>query len=299
MRKSMNSLKKRESIAGWGFILPALILFIVFTFIPIISIFYYSLTEWTGIAPPVFIGFDNFIDIFHNKTFYVTISNNIKFLILGVPLWTFFPLVIAVLLFEEVRGWKVFRAVYFFPSILSIAVIGNVFKFLFTGSGPFNTILRFFHLDFLALDWWANGSTAIPLIVQIINWVGFGVPMLIYLAGLANIDQSILEAARLDGANWGQRLRYIFFPSLKRLIQLNLVLNILYCFTSLFGYIFTMTSGGPGYETTVIEYLIYLMAFKSQKMGYASALCVVLAIFLAFISGAQFLLFERKEKKHV
>lgn len=294
-RKTVYSkLKRTENKFGWFFVAPATILFLVFMFIPILQVIYYSFTEWDGMSQPVFIGLANFIELFQSDVFYKCITNNFKFLILGVPLWTFFPLVIAVLLFEEVKGWKFFRSAFFFPTVLSVVVTGTLFKTMFDYNGVVNEMFRSIGLDIFAKEWWATGATAIPLMVIIMNWVGFGTAMLIYLAGMSNISESVIEASYLDGANWFQRFRYIFLPELKGLIQLQILLNVLYCFTSLFGYIYVMTKGGPGYETTVIEYLVYQKAFTSREMGYASALSVVLALIVSAISLIQFKFFRGK-----
>lgn len=294
--KIKNRINKWETISGWLFVMPAALLFATFTLYPIISVFYYSTTKWTGLSTPEFIGLANFQDILQSEAFYSIISNNFKFLFLGVPLWTFFPLIIATLIFQQVRGWRFFRSAFFFPTVLSVVVTGSLFRSLFQYQGVFNIILRNIGLGFLAKDWWGSGATAIPMLTVIINWVGFGSSMLIYLAGMSNISESVIEASLLDGANWWQRFRHVYLPELKRLIQLNVVLNIMYSFTSLFGYIYTITKGGPGYETTVIEYLIYLKAFTSREMGYASALSVLLGILVACISVIQFVVLRKKEK---
>lgn len=287
--------KLRENLWGWCFAGPAAILFFVFLFIPIMQVVYYSMTRWDGLSAPEFIGLQNYIDIFHSDVFYTCISNNFKFLLLGVPLWVFFPLIIAVLLFEEVKGWKFFRSAFFFPTVLSIVVLGTLFKTLFNYNGAVNRILGAIGLDALAMDWWASGKTAIPALVIIMTWTGFGTAMLIYLAGMSNIDPSIIEASYLDGANWLQRFVHIFMPELRGLIKLQVMLNIIYCFTSLFGWIYVTTQGGPGYETTPVEYLIYLKAFTSKEFGVASSLSVILALIVSILSLIQAKFFTNKE----
>lgn len=294
-KSNVSAMKRKENVWGWALVLPAAALFITFMFIPIVQVIYYSFTEWNGMGTPEFVGFQNFLDIFASDVFRTCIGNNFKFLLLGVPVWSFFPLVIAVLLFEEVKGWKFFRSAFFFPTVLSIVVVGTLFKTLFTYNGAINSLLRAIGLDVLAIDWWSSGNIAIPALVIIMNWTGFGTAMLIYLAGMSNIDQSIIEASHLDGANWFQRFRYIFMPELRGLIKLQIMLNILYCFTSLFGWIYVTTQGGPGYETTVVEYLIYQKAFTSREFGYASALSVILAVIVSILSLLQSRFFSGKE----
>lgn len=291
----INRMNLKENLWGWFFVAPAAVLFLTFMFIPILQVVYYSTTSWDGLSAPKFVGIANFLEAFSSDVFRTCISNNFKFLILGVPLWVLFPLIIAVLLFEEVKGWKFFRSAFFFPTVLSIVVLGTLFKTLFNYNGAVNTLLRAVGLDALAIDWWSSGNLAIPALVIIMTWTGFGTAMLIYLAGMSNIDPSIIEASYLDGANWGQRFVHIFMPELRGLIKLQIMLNIIYCFTSLFGWIYVTTQGGPGYETTVVEYLIYLKAFTSREFGYASALSVILAVIVSVLSVIQAKFFSGKE----
>lgn len=281
-----SALRRKQTIAGWLFSAPALVLFTAFVLIPIIYVFVYSFTKWDGMGTPRFIGFDNYTSIFGSSEFRAAIGNNFKFLLVGVPIWTFFPLVIAVLLQDEVRGWRFFRSVYFFPTVLSTAVISMLFKSFFLYAGPANKLLGL--LGIAPIEYFANGNIAIFLVITIINWVGFGSAVLIYLAGMSSFSNEVFEAAYLDGANWFQKVIYITLPLLKPTIQLTVMLNVLTVFTALFGYIFMMTGGGPGYETTVIEYLLYLKAFKTHDFGYACALAVVLFAIVSVITLVQF-----------
>lgn len=294
-KKTKSNFNKIDRRWGLFFVAPAAILFTTFVLIPVISIIVYSFTEWNGMSTPKFIGFQNYIEIFRSSEFVTVITNNIKFLVLGVPLWTFFPLFVAFLLFEEVKGWKFFRSAFFFPTILSTVIVGSLAKSLFQYDGMVNNILINIGLERFVMEWWASGTTAIPIMVLIMNWVGFGSTVLIYLAAMSNLSSSVLEASLLDGVNWFQKVRYIVLPQLKGVIQLNVILNIMYCFTSLFGYIYVITKGGPGYETTTIDYFIYQKAFTSKEMGFACALSVFLAFIVAVVSLIQYKLFNKKE----
>lgn len=288
----MNKAKNKDQLAGWIFILPALILFTIFILIPMISTFYYSVMQWDGMGDKVFIGLQNYINIFNSPEFFVSITNNFKFLLLGVPVWTVFPLLIAVLLHEEVKGWKFFRSVYFFPTVVSGAIIATLFKTFFMYDGPINEILGIFGLE--GIEWFAEGNIAIGLIVFVINWTGFGSAVLIFMAGMANFSTEIFEAAELDGAKWWEKFRFITIPLLKSTIQFVIMINVMASFSGLFGTVFMMTGGGPGYDTTVLEYLIYLKAFKLHDMGYASALSVVLFFIVLIITLLQRLVTNKK-----
>ncbi len=264
----------RKQIEGMLYILPAMLLYFCFVLIPIVCIFVYSVMKWDGMGDMTFIGLENYITIFKSSEFWISITNNMKFFIIGVPLWTLFPLVVAVLLQEEVKGWRFFRSAYFFPTVISTSILSTLFKTLFRYDGAANSILSVFGFD--AIEWFAYGNIAIGLITIAINWMGFGSAVLIFLAGMANFSNEIFEAANLDGASWWAKFRYITVPLIKPTLQFVIMLNIMSVFSGLFGFVFMITGGGPGYDTTVLEYLLYVKAFKLHDMGYAAALSVVL-----------------------
>ena len=161
-----------QNLEGWLFSATAFILFSIFVLYPIISVIYYSFTKWDGMGEATFIGLSNYVEIFRSTEFFTSILNNVKFLVFGVPIWTIVPLVVAVFLYEEVLGWKFFRSAYFFPTIISTAVIASLFRSFFLYSGAVNSILGVF--GFEAIEWFAHGNIAIGLIIFVITWVGFG-----------------------------------------------------------------------------------------------------------------------------
>lgn len=281
----------------WGilFSVPAIVFLTAFMAVPILCVFILSFTSWDGMSEIQFIGIRNFIQIFQDDEFKTSILNNFKFLLIGVPLWTMTPLIIATLLYEEIKGFKIFRTAFLFPTVLSASIIGIIFKAFFSFRGPVNEILKAFGLDFLALDWFASGDTAIPLIALIINWAGFGSATLIFLSAMSSIDNSVYESAMIDGAGWWTRFFKITLPMINNVTVFVIILNIISAFTSLFNYIFVMTNGGPGYETSVLEFIIYTKAFRSNQMGYACALAVVMFAVIAFLSFATLMISRRKD----
>lgn len=296
--KEKHKIRKRdkvETIWGYVFVIPALVILVIFMLVPILEVFYYSLTDWNGMTSSSFVGLDNFKAIFSNPDFYTVLKNNMVILILGVPLWTIFPLVIATFLYEEIKGFKFFKTVYFFPSVLSIVIVGTIFKSLFGYTGPINQVLKIIGLDQFVINWFGHGSTSLPIIVSAVNWAGFGSAILIYLAGMSAIDPCVYEAAQLDGVTWWQKTRYITLPLTKNVIEFTIVLNIIHAFSQMFSYVLVMTSGGPGYESTVLEYFIYLRGFRAGEMGYASALSVILFMIVLAISLLQSLVSKGKE----
>lgn len=274
-----------ESFFSYMAILPVIVILIIFMAIPIMNVVYHSLTLWDG-QTTKFIGFANYADMFTNSTFWYVIVNNLLFLI-TVPVTVIFSLIISVLIYEEVPGWRFFRSMFFLPYVLSAVVVGFLFRSLFAYDGPINQILKGIGLGGLAIDWLSSRGTAIFVIVLAVVWTQLGYGMLVYLTGLSSVSPSVFEASKIDGANWLQRLVYITIPMLVRTTEFLVIINTIFAFTSLFDYIFTITRGGPGYDTTPINYWIYMKAFRSNEMGYACALALVLFAILFLVEIIQ------------
>lgn len=270
----------------WGkiFVAPAVVFLLLFMLVPIVSVFALSFTSWDGMSSINFIGISNFTDIFADQNFWQVIKNNFIFMFIGTPVWTITPLIVAALLYSGIKGAGFFRSTFLFPTVLATSVLGIVFKSFFGLNGPMNALFKAMGLDFLAINWLGSGTTSIPLIIMIINWAGFGSATLIFLAGMSSIEPSVYESALLDGAGWWTRFFKITLPMIFNVTMFVIILNVIASFTSLFNYVFTMTNGGPGYETTVMEYLVYLKAFRSNQFGYACALSVILFVVIMVIS---------------
>jgi ABC-type sugar transport system permease subunit len=265
---------------------PIVALVATFVVYPVGSIVYHSFTRWDGISPAKWIGVANYTRLIHDETFHVAIRNNLLFA-LAVPLWVIVPLVVAVLLHERIPGWRFFRATVFVPAVLSTVVVGIVWSAILGFDGPLNTFLRSLGLGGLAHEWLADARYSIPAIMIVVLWAGFGYNTLIFLAGLAAVDEELFDAARVDGAGWWQRLWYVTIPSLRRTIELVTVLNVIGAFAYMFTYIYVITGGGPGFDTYVTEYYVYQQAFSFGNMGYASAVGVFLMLITIAVAVLQ------------
>jgi multiple sugar transport system permease protein len=262
---------------------------LVFTIYPLSSAVFHSFTSWDGISPARWVGFGNFVKILSDPQFYLLLLNNV-IIMASIPVQIFVSLILAILLYEKVAGWRFFRSVYFMPYVLSAVVIGCLFSTFFSYEGPVNILLRALGLKALALDWLSSGATGMLVIIVSIIWASFGQGMIIFLSGMACISPSIFESARLDGAGWWRRLFKIVLPMIGRSIEFFIVISVIWSFTGTFSYIFTITQGGPGYETTPVDYMIYTKAFVdtgSNNMGYACALAMILFALVLVISRAQ------------
>ena len=268
---------RTSTLAGYLFLLPACLLLLIFRVIPAGSAVWHAFTAWDGVEAPTWVGLANFAELLRDKIFWSAITNNFL-IVLTVPLWLLVSLVLALLIHQEVFGWRFFRAAFFLPSVLSPVIIGTLFAAFLGPSGPVNQVLKAVGLKFLALEWLGNPHSALPTLIMVILWGIFGHGVIVFLAGLAAVPKEIFEAARIDGATGWTYLWRIVVPSLRHVIEFWGVNLVVWSFTSLFAFIYVMTQGGPGYATMLVSYQVYQQAFEADRMGYACA--VGTALFL-------------------
>lgn len=280
-------MRRSDQLFPYLAVLPALLVIGALMLYPIAYSFYLSFMKTDGLTFQ-FVGLGNYAGLLRDDDFWRVLLNNFLFL-LSVPLILIASLICAVLMYEQVWGWKLFRVVFFVPSVISAVVIGLLFRNFFAYDGPVNQLLE--RLGVPVVDWLGSGQTAIAVIILALVWSSFGYGMLILLSGMSSIDPHVFEAARLDGASWWQRVRHITLPLISRPMRFLSIINVIYTFTSLFGFIFVMTSGGPGYETTTVDYFIYLKAFAGFDLGGGAALAVLLFLIVMLLTMVQFRLF--------
>ncbi len=277
------SFNRRDKIIGLFAVLPALVVVMGFMIYPVLFALYISFNKSNGVKFE-WVGLDNYVKLLVDPLVHQVFLNNLKFLI-SVPLVIFVAVIVSVLLFERVRGWKFYRIIYFLPNVLSAVVIGIMFKQIFGYYGVVNEILAWAGAE--RIQFFTTGNLAITVIILALVWAGFGYQSLLLLSGLTAIDPSVFEAAALDGAGWWKRLWYITLPNIRRVLGFVFIINVLYTFTALFGFIYVMTAGGPGYDTTTIDYLVYLKAFETGNKGPGAALAVMLFVFIGLLTVLQ------------
>jgi multiple sugar transport system permease protein len=285
------TLRRRESLIAYLSLLPAFLLVAVVIWYPVSRTLYQSFTDWNG-ATSTWIGWRNYERIVANGELLLLLRNNLIF-VLAVPGILLISLVVTVLLFEEVPGWRFFRSVYYLPTILSAAVVGTLMRIMFTSRGAVNDLLGRAGLEQFQHDWLGTVSTAFMVLILAFYWQTLGQGVLIFLAGMSAIPADLLDAARLDGAGWWNRLTRIIIPLLIPTIAYFVLINVIWIFVGLFGLVYTVTKGGPGYATTPFDLMIYRKAFEAGEMGYASALSVILFLIVLGISAVQLRTFDR------
>lgn len=281
---SGGSLKRAERRAGILFVLPLVVITGALLFLPLAQTAYYSFTRWNGITSS-WVGLDNYSRMFHDPVLSQVVVNNLL-LLLAIPFAILIPMIVAFLLHAHVFGWRVFRSVYFLPTAISWVVIGMVSLRVFAQRGLLNEVLGFLHIP-ITTDFLASDATAMIAISITFIWSTFGTNTIIFITGMATLDRDVYESARVDGATAWQVFRYITIPLLMRFIQFAFILTLITGYTALFSLIFVMTSGGPGYGTTTLEFLIYQKAFAQGVFGYAAAMGIVLFVIVFAISLVQ------------
>jgi ABC-type sugar transport system permease subunit len=265
---------KTGKLTPYLFLLP-MILLLVFGFgYPLVAIFDFSLRRIRGASGP-FIGLENYRQVFKDDVFHQAVSHNLV-LLLAVPIMIIISILIAVILYEQVKGWRFYRSILFVPYILAVPVIGVVFSNILQLNGVLNETLRSWGLGNLALDWIGNPNLTLWSVMAVIIWreVGFGI--VLFLARLLSINEELIDAGKVDGANWWQRLWFVIIPQLRTVIEFYGVVSIITMLAWIFSYIYTISRGGPGNATVVMELYVYNFAFRNQLPGIASAVAVIL-----------------------
>ncbi|HET9089909.1 MAG TPA: sugar ABC transporter permease [Acidimicrobiales bacterium] len=274
MKARRLTLSQRRQLAGVVFALPALALVIGLIGVPIGQAVYYSFTQWDGITT-TWIGPSTWSQAFHNSDLWTALKNNAALLI-WVPVALGLPLAIAVLLHQRVAGWKIFRSIYFLPTAISWVVLGLVAERFFAYQGTLNSIIHAIGLSGVTTNMLGNESTALSALGITFVFTMIGTNTMLFLTGLATLDPSLEEAARIDGAGRWRIFRHITLPHLSRFIQLAFVMTVIALFSALFSLIFVMTGGGPGYATTTMEFLIYQTGFSQGQFGTAALYGLIL-----------------------
>ncbi len=265
------------------YLLPGLLLVSAFVLYPLARTVQISLTEWTGVTAPDFIGVDNYIEILTDpdlRSLFWHAAVLIFFYAL-VPI-TLGLLITAVLARSRVRGMTGYRAVLFIPQALSMVVVAIAWQWVFASNGILNQLLSLFG-DEVTTAWLGSFDWALPAVGLTGTWRQIGLCMVLFLAGVQKIDPALYEAARLDGANAWHEFRYVTLPNLRAEIAVALTLTVTAALKS-FDLVYLMTKGGPGTSTSVPGYEIFARAFNRGEIGSAASLGVTLTILIVLVA---------------
>ena len=296
-----NLNKRHETILGWLMVSPWLIGFICFSALPMFASLIISFTEWDMLSKPEWVGFENYKTLFFEDPLALhSLNITILFTIVSIPLNIVFGLALAMLLNTSIRGLAIFRTIYYLPAILSGVAVALMWRWIFsTEFGLLNALLSMIGIEGPA--WLTDRIWVLPSFVIMRLWsVGGG--MIIYLAGLQSIPTNLYEAAKIDGANWWHRTRFITLPMLSPTIFFQLIVGFIFSM-QIFTEAFIMTNGGPADASLFYLLYLYRQAFQYFDMGYASALAWVLFVvilvltIILFKTGKSWVYYELDTKK--
>jgi multiple sugar transport system permease protein len=287
-----SSFRWRQALEGYICILPWLVGFICFTAGPMLGSLAMSFTSWEMITPPVWIGLGNYQHLLADPLFYQALSNTAYISFLAVPLQLFLALLVALGLNQRLRGVNIYRTVFFLPSQMPLVASALLWLWIFNPDfGLANAVLQLAGLP--PLGWLFDLNLAKPSIVLITLWGGIGTAMIIFLAGLQGVPESLYEAASIDGAGARARFWHVTLPMLSPVIFFNLIIGIIASFQAYFTLVYTTTRGGPANATLLYILYLFFKAFQDFEMGYASSLAWVLFLIVIVLTAIQFALARR------
>ena len=293
MKKKGLNMEQKRNLTGWAFLLPAALLIFVFCFYPMVQALILSFQKGTGSAvQPA--GFANYARILKDATFQQCLFNTIFYFVIQVPIMLILALILAQLLNSpDIKGKGIYRTMIFLPCATSLVSYSMIFKSLFANDGLVNRVLSTVGIP--TVDWFQNAWAARWVIVIALIWRWTGYNMVFYLAGLQNIDYSIYEAARIDGASPFQQFVHLTIPLLKPTILLTAIMS-----TSgtlqLFDESVNLTAGGPGKATMTLTHYIYNISFvETPKFNYAAALSVFILVVVAVLSAIQMKVDDKRD----
>jgi raffinose/stachyose/melibiose transport system permease protein len=281
---SRSRRRRSDRLTILGFLAPALVVYTAFVLWPIANTFYFSTLDWNGISEPVQIGLGNFSGLLGDDAAWGALRHNVVLIIASLIIQLPIGLALALLLLAPLRGTTVLRSVYFLPQLMSTVAIGILWAFIYNPTfGAVNRVLDAIGLGVLRQGWLGEPRFALGAIIIVICWQYIPFYMILYRAGLTSIPLEVNEAAMVDGASYWDRFRYVTVPLLSGTTRTAVLLSVIGSL-KYFDLIWIMTGGGPSNATDVLATYMYDMAFTRSRLGYGSAIAVVLFLLALLIA---------------
>ena len=294
--RTRQSFRRRRELAGWGFVLPFLLAYVIFLLVPIILGLRMSFFNWSLVGSGVnqFIGWANYGEALRDSEFWGSLWNTIIFTVISTPVLIILSLIIAIMVNSVRRFQWAYRIALFAPYTLSITVMALIWSWMYQpGFGLIDSALTSIGLP--SVNWLTQVGVAMASIIIVTVWWTFGFDFLLYLAGLQQISRDMYDASAIDGAGWFSQVRYITIPLLRKQTILVLILQII-ASLQLFGQSYLLTAGGPNFSTrSTIEY-IYDSGFTNFRVGFAAATSYIFFILILIVSIGQFWFLSRQER---
>lgn len=273
------TLKRKYMLAGWLFLAPAVIIYVVFAVYPFFDSLILSFQKWNGFSARTFVGLDNYAKALKDSTFLLAIRNSVYLGVFSSIASVLLGVLMAwLLLYVNAKWGAFFRTILFSPSMIPAVITGLVFAFVFEPDiGILNNLLRVVHLDWLTTAWLTNKGTALNCILFVSAWKQVGLTMVLCFAGMQGINQSLIESARLDGASDGQVFRRIILPLIMSFVQLSAIFALM-SGLKIYDTVVALTNGGPAKQTTVMPLWILQNSFSFSKYGYGAAMSMIFVL---------------------
>ncbi|MBE7706406.1 MAG: sugar ABC transporter permease [Cyanobacteria bacterium SIG30] len=287
--------KFQNKFVPYIFLMPAGVILTVFFFIPFFQTIILSFQDYSlDIYSPSFVAFQNYITILKSPVFLKTILNTFYFLILCVPFLVIFPLFLAILVNQKIKGKTIYKLLIYLPVVISIVVVAIAFKWLYAPNGLLNYFLELLHIK--PLGWLTDPNVAMISVALVTIFKGIGYYMMIYLAGLMSVPNDLYEAAEVDGADEITKHLTVTIPHIMPTIALVSTISSISAL-KVFVEIYVITRGGPLNSTKTMVYYIYEKAFENLDLGVASAACVILLLIVLVFSALNIFVFEKGKYK--
>lgn len=288
------SYKAQKRILIFGFLAIPTALLITFSFVPLGNLVYFSFLKWDGLSKnKTFIGLDNYVRLFTNPEYFEVFKVSLYYLV-GSFIQMALALYFATILTFKVKGKNFFKGVLFFPNLLNGVAISFIFLYFFKGEGTLDTVLRLIGLESWIQKWLLNVNLVNISMAFTSVWRYMGFNFIVFLGAIQSISSEIYEAADIDGATKWHKFIYIIWPSIMKIIELNLILSISGAISA-FEIPYVMLGGSNGTRTFVIQ--VVELAFKNNKVGLASAMAIVLLLIVLAVTGIQKVYFGLKKEE--
>jgi len=274
-----------QSWVAYLYIFPSIAIYAYFILWPIIQTIRLSVFDWDGLTEPVFIGMKNFIELTQDQILHQALLNNLLF----IPFFTIFPIAIALFLTalltrKKVKGFNFFRAAFFLPQVMAMVAVGIVWRWIYNPTfGPLNQTLTFLGLENWTRPWLGDFSFALPAVGLAATWVQYGFSMVLFISGVQHIDENLYDAAKIDGANEFHQFWNVTLPGIRNELSVAMVTSIIAALR-IFDLVYVTTRGSPGMKTMVASLWLYRNAFQINRVGYASAIAVLLTLIILVLS---------------
>ncbi|MCC6312438.1 MAG: sugar ABC transporter permease [Thermomicrobiales bacterium] len=280
---------RRTNLAPYLFLLPAVVLMLVFVYIPVIESFRFSLFKWNSFSPEwTWVGLGNYRKLLPDPIFWQSIGNNIWYAIISVAIQVFLALMLAALLESHAVGRRLstfFRTSLFLPAVLAITIVGVTWQMLYRpDTGLINQVLHVVGLDSWTRAWLGEERTAIFSVIAVSQWQSLGYLMVLLIVAIRAVPRELYEAARIDGAGIWRQFRDVTVPGVRETTLVLVIITVVGAF-KVFDVVWVMTAGGPNHASEVLGTFLYRTAFRDDEMGYASAIATML-FFITFALAA-------------